>query len=177
MTNEADAALVAAARAGASAAFGALVDRHQQAVRAFLRRLAFDPAEADDLAQETFLAAWERLSSFREQASVRSWLCGIAWKKAKGARRSWFRGAARDGAYEAQAALERPECGSPEDRLALEKALSGLPLEQRACVALCLGGELSHADAALALGLPLGTVKSHVTRGRARLLDLLGGRP
>lgn len=177
MTNDADAALVAAAKAGSSAAFATLVDRRQQAVRAFLRRLAFDPAEADDLAQETFLAAWERLGSFRGQASVRSWLCGIAWKKAKAARRSWFRRVARDGAYEARAALERPQGGSPEDRLALEKALSALPLEQRACVALCLGGELSHAEAAEALSLPLGTVKSHVTRGRARLLDALGGRP
>ena len=58
--------------------------------------------------------------------------------------------------------------------MALERAMADLPLEQRAVVALCLAAEFSHADAAQALGLPLGTVKSHVTRGRARLMDALG---
>jgi RNA polymerase sigma factor (sigma-70 family) len=63
---------------------------------------------------------------------------------------------------------------APEDRLALERAMAGLPAEQRACVALCLAAEFSHAEAAEALGMPLGTVKSHVSRGRARLLQALG---
>jgi len=61
-----------------------------------------------------------------------------------------------------------------EDRLALEKAMAELPADQRACVALCLAADFSHAEAAEALDLPLGTVKSHVTRGRARLLTALG---
>ncbi len=59
-------------------------------------------------------------------------------------------------------------------RLDASAALAVLAPEQRACVALCLAAEFSHAEAAQALGLPLGTVKSHVTRGRARLLELLG---
>ena len=58
--------------------------------------------------------------------------------------------------------------------MTLERAMGDLPLEQRACVALCLAGEFSHAEAADALKLPLGTVKSHVARGRARLLQALG---
>jgi RNA polymerase sigma-70 factor (ECF subfamily) len=53
--------------------------------------------------------------------------------------------------------------------------MSQLPADQRACVALCLAADFSHAEAAEALGLPLGTVKSHVTRGRERLLHALGG--
>jgi DNA-directed RNA polymerase specialized sigma24 family protein len=53
--------------------------------------------------------------------------------------------------------------------------LAALPAEQRACVALCLAGEFSQAEAALALGLPLGTVKSHISRGRARLAEIVGG--
>jgi RNA polymerase sigma-70 factor (ECF subfamily) len=53
--------------------------------------------------------------------------------------------------------------------------MSELAPDQRACVALCLAADFSHAEAAEALGLPLGTVKSHVTRGRARLLQVLGG--
>ena len=62
-----------------------------------------------------------------------------------------------------------------DERLTLEAAMAGLPPDQRACVALCLAADFSHAEAAEALGLPLGTVKSHVTRGRARLLQVLGG--
>jgi RNA polymerase sigma-70 factor (ECF subfamily) len=61
------------------------------------------------------------------------------------------------------------------DRMSLEAAMAELPADQRACVAMCLAADFSHAEAAEALGLPLGTVKSHVTRGRSRLLQALGG--
>ena len=57
--------------------------------------------------------------------------------------------------------------------MALETAMADLPAEQRACVALCLAADFSHAEASEALGLPLGTVKSHISRGRARLLQAL----
>jgi RNA polymerase sigma-70 factor (ECF subfamily) len=62
-----------------------------------------------------------------------------------------------------------------EDRLAVRQALLTLPIEQRAAVALCLVCGYSHSEAAEILGAPLGTVKSHVSRGRGRLLDALGG--
>jgi RNA polymerase sigma-70 factor (ECF subfamily) len=169
-----DLELIEAARRGSSAAFGRLVDRHQRAVRAFLRRAVGNDAEADDLAQETFVTAWERIGGFRGEAAFRTWLCGIAWRKLATARRTWARSTRRETEWMEAEALERPADGRPEQRLALEAALASLPLEQRAAVALCLGGEFSHAEAAEALELPLGTVKSHVTRGRARLLQVLG---
>jgi RNA polymerase sigma-70 factor (ECF subfamily) len=53
--------------------FAPLVEAHQQAVRAFLRRLCGDPAEADDLAQEVFIAAWTSLDSFRR---AQTFACG-----------------------------------------------------------------------------------------------------
>jgi len=169
----ADVTLVAAAQAGSTEAFSRLVERHQQAVRAFLRRACGDWAMADDLAQETFLAAWPRIGRLQAGASVRAWLCGIGYRKHLTARRSAIRGRARDTAYEA----ERPTiaAGLIDERLALEAAMAELPADQRACVALCLAADFSHAEAAEALDLPLGTVKSHVTRGRARLLVALGG--
>jgi RNA polymerase sigma factor (sigma-70 family) len=176
MSDEADQALMAAIGKGSSEAFARLIDRHQQAVRAFLRRLTDDRADADDLAQETFLNVWTRAGSFRGGASVRTWLIAVAWRKARSARRAWFRGLARDGAWRDQSALQAPIGASSEDALAVKNALAGLSLEQRAAVALCLGGDFSHADAAQALGLPLGTVKSHVTRGREKLRQALGDR-
>jgi RNA polymerase sigma factor (sigma-70 family) len=167
-----DEALVKAAQGGSAEAFSRLVERHQQAVRAFLRRASGDWAQADDLAQETFLAAWSRIGRLKAGASVRAWLCGIGYNKHLTAIRSAGRERARGAAYEAdrEVTLE----AAPEDRLALERAMAGLPAEQRACVALCLAAEFSHAEAAEALGMPLGTVKSHVSRGRARLLQALG---
>lgn len=59
-------------------------------------------------------------------------------------------------------------------RIDLSRAMHALPVDQRAAVALCLAAEFSHSEAAEALGLPLGTVKSHVQRGRAALLAVLG---
>ena len=167
-----DESLVAEAQAGSTEAFSRLVDRHQQALRAFLRRACGDWALADDLAQETFLTAWSRIGRLKTGASVRAWLCGIGYNKHLTARRSAGRDRARDALYEAERPPGSQACN--EDRIALEAAMADLPAEQRACVALCLAADFSHAEAAVALDLPLGTVKSHVARGRARLLVALG---
>lgn len=167
-----DEALVAAAQGGSTEAFSRLVERHQQALRAFLRRACGDWVLADDLAQETFLAAWSRIGRLKAGASVRAWLCGIGYNKHLTALRSRARARTREALYEA----ERPvgSQASAEDRLTLDRAMADLPADQRACVALCLAADFSHAEAAEALRLPLGTVKSHVARGRARLLQALG---
>jgi len=167
-----DEALIRAACDGSAEAFARLVERHQQALRAFLRRACGDWALADDLAQDTFLTAWERIGELRGDASLRSWLCGIGYRKCLGALRSAGRARRREADY----ASMRETVASPrsDERLALERALADLPLEQRAAVALCLAADFSHAEAAEALGAPLGTVKSHVARGRARLAQALG---
>ena len=168
-----DEALVEAAQAGSQAAFARLVERHHQPLRAFLRRICGDWAMADDLAQETFLTAWSLIDRLKAGASVRSWLCGIGHNKHLTQLRSTGRERAREKTYEAD---KPPSSGAMTDeRLTLETAMAELPPDQRACVALCLAADFSHAEAAEALGLPLGTVKSHVTRGRARLLQVLGG--
>ena len=167
-----DCELVAAARRGSPAAFREIVARHQQAVRSFLRRALDEPADADDLAQETFLAAWSSLGRFRGRSSLRSWLCAIAWKKRLSFARSRRRAANRE------AGLADPEPGPSLDQtLDLKAALKRLPEAQRAAVALCLAGGFSHAEAAEVLGAPIGTIKSHVERGRSRLAAALGDEP
>ncbi|HZW16222.1 MAG TPA: RNA polymerase sigma factor [Brevundimonas sp.] len=169
-----DAALVARAAAGSDAAFGRLVQRHQGAVRAFVRRvLGGDRAEADDVSQDAFLAAWSSLRSLRNPDGVRSWLCGIAWRKAQDRIRSRRRAATRDADW-VEAVKASPGV-HPQDRVALTAAMAELSPETRACVALCLAEGWSHSEAAVTLALPLGTVKSHIARGRARLLGALGG--
>jgi RNA polymerase sigma-70 factor (ECF subfamily) len=174
MTDD-DASLVTAIGGGSESAFNLLVDRHQQAVRAFLRRLLGNDADADEMAQETFLVAWTHARSFRGDASVRAWLCGIAWRKAKGAQRSWARQRSRDVAHLERRSQESSGAGTMEDRLAVRRALQALPLEQRAAVTLCLVCGFSHSEAAGILGAALGTVKSHVLRGRERLVREIEG--
>lgn len=165
-----DQALVRAAVAGSDLAFARLIERHQAAVRGFLRRLSRSAADADDLAQETFLAAWSRLPSVELSAGFRSWLLGVAYRKWMSHGRSDRRRRERETAAD----WSGPNA-DPDVRLTASAALSILPPDQGAAVALCLGGGLSHAEAAAALSLPVGTIKSHVARGRTKLLDHLGG--
>lgn len=169
-----EARLVQAARAGDMAAFGRIVDANQPAVRAFLRRLVGSPADADDLAQEAFTRTWEVLDRYDGSSRLRTFICGVAFQYWRRARRAESRRMARDDAY---AQLEDNETGDDPrmaQKLALRRAMNELPADQRAALALCLGQDFTHAEAADILKLPLGTVKSHVTRGRARLQTALG---
>ena len=165
-------ALLHHARQGSDEAFSRLVTEHQQAVRAFLRRLCAVPADADDLAQEAFMTAWSNMSRLRPGVSFRTFVCGIAYRKALNDRRRSFRTATRDNDWhDLQAQSAR---STADERMTVEKALAALPVDQRAAVALCIAADYSHSEAAEILGLPLGTVKSHILKGREKLNTLLG---
>lgn len=160
-------------------AFEQLVLHHQGPIRSLLRRLGADAALADDLAQDTFLAAYRGLQGFRGQAAVRTWLYRIACNAYFQHRRrhpspfaevAWdadeFPGDAKpDSSAEGVAA-----CGAePELVLDLQRALAQLNARERQAILLCCYAEFSHAEAARLLACPLGTVKSLVLRGRQRL--------
>lgn len=167
-----EARLIERARGGDLRAFGALVDANQSAVRAFLRRLTGNDADADDFAQEAFARAWSVLRRFDGRSTLRSFICGIAFQYWRRARRSDARRVVREEAY---AGLADGQSEPPAAQaLAVRRAMETLPEEQQAALALCLGQEFTHAEAAEMLALPLGTVKSHITRGRARLQAALG---
>jgi RNA polymerase sigma-70 factor (ECF subfamily) len=168
-----DPALLAAVCDGSERAFNTLIDRHQQAVRNFLRGIAARE-DADDIAQETFLAAWTQARAYRGGSSVRSWLFSIAWRKAKDAQRWWFRRWKRDTAFHDLGATDGAEDAAGPELAALRQALSSLSIDQRAAVVMCLAHGFTHAEAAEALDIPLGTIKSHVTRGREKLREVLG---
>ena len=172
MTEEEEAQLIAPARSGDMRAFGRLVDAHQVAVRSFLRRLMRRAGDAEDIAQEAFVRAYETLSRFDGRSRFRTFMCGIAYRVWRDQNRSWLRALRRDTHYSQSAS---PSDGSnPDLRIALHQAMATLPEAQRAAVALCLGAEFTHDEAAAALQLPVGTVKSHIARGRARLRRVLG---
>jgi RNA polymerase sigma-70 factor (ECF subfamily) len=169
-SQDAEQAWVRGAQAGSADAFGRLVQMHQQGLRAFLRRLS--AADADDLAQETFVFAWEHIGRFDPTRSFRPWLFGIGWRKYRERKRSWLRLLTREGKAAATQTSYAPDPGL---KLDLLKATESLGPEQGAAVLLCLGAQFTHAEAAEALALPLGTVKSHVARGREKLAAALGG--
>jgi RNA polymerase sigma-70 factor (ECF subfamily) len=151
-------------------AFGELVRRHQSPVRAFLTKMTRGDAHlADDLAQETFVKAWQKLKMFRGESKFSTWLFGIAWNELRGEVRR-----RKELAIEQLDELppEEIEHGSSSTaglRMDLDEALKTLTAAERAAVVLCCQNGLSHEEAAEVLQCPLGTVKTNVLRGREKL--------
>jgi RNA polymerase sigma factor (sigma-70 family) len=155
---------------GDVAAFGSLVRQHQSAVRGFLRRLTRgDHALADDLAQETFLTAHRKIAQF-QQGSFSGWLYAIAWSRFLMETRRRKLEPLDDAAPEMQ--LASPEESSAA-RLDLERTFAYLKPAERAALTLFFAMGMAHEEAAAVLGMPLGTVKSHIARGREKLKTLL----
>ena len=146
--------------------------RHQSKVRTVLRRLTRgDAALADDLAQETFVLAWRNLRHFRFEARFSTWIYRIAfnaWQSEARKRREVLLDL--DDAPSAEAFEEMPDIAA---RMDLERALATLSDGERAAIGACYYADLSHEEAAQALGMPLGTVKTHVLRAKAKLKALL----
>ena len=167
---------LARARQGDRHAFARLVRAHQSRVRLQLRRLTRgDAALADDLAQETFVQAWLHLNDFRGDARLATWLHRIALTRfLQHMRRPQLPGEWRE--PDADAADEPGHDPRPVEGLVrdVERALQALSEIQRLAVVHCFHLDLSHAEAAQVLGLPLGTLKSHLDRAKSRLRELLG---
>jgi len=160
-------------------AFAELVRRHQSAVRACLRKLTGgNHALADDLSQETFVLAWRNLKAFRQEARFSTWLYRIAtncWLAQARKRREELLGD-RDG----QVADEDPDTDDPTEAVAdhtrsaslkldLERAMRVLSEPERAAIVQCYDNDLSHEEAAYVLGMPVGTVKTHIYRAKQKL--------
>ncbi len=168
MDNIASAALAAAA--GDDVAFGMLVRTYQGKVRSFLLRMTKgNQALADDLAQDTFLEAWRKIAQFRAEGTFQSWLYRIAWTRFL----MEVRKRKPDNA-ELDDDLAAPDTqASTLARLDLERAMQRLSSPERASLTLCYAMEFSHSEASEVLNMPVGTVKSHVSRGREKLKAIL----
>ena len=124
---------------------------------------------ADDLAQISFLKAYKQRNKLSDAKAAKPWLFQIAYRSfvdhhRKEARRRGLIENHIDGE-----ALESP-AGLKMD---IEAAMNTLPTECRAVIILCLAHGMSHSEAAAATNLPLGTVKSHVLRGKDKLRTFL----
>jgi RNA polymerase sigma-70 factor (ECF subfamily) len=181
----ADAALVARLKRGERAAYEELIATYQTVVYGLAYRLLGDPEEARDVAQETFLKAYRHIGTFRGECAVKTWLYRMAVNQASNQRRWWRRrrrgetvsldapvGDSTATLADALAGSDRsPEqvaLGRERQRL-LMAALESLKHDYRAAVVLRDIEELSYEEIAEALGVPVGTVKSRIARGREEL--------
>lgn len=167
-----DEGLATRAAAGDRAAFGRLVQEHQSRLRGFLLRLTRgDKALADDLAQDTFLETWRKIAQFRGEGSFRGWLARIAYTR-------YLMEARRRKLEPLEGVTQAPEnvqTMEPGVRFDLERCMGKLSLGERSALTLCHALGHSNEEAAEILGLPVSTVKSHVLRGRKKLLAMMEG--
>jgi RNA polymerase sigma-70 factor (ECF subfamily) len=166
--------LVSRARGGDVEAFAELYRRCVGRVYAVCRRLAGEPALAEDLTQDVFIRAWEKLGSFRGESAFSSWLHPLAVNVAIGALRARRREVARGPVYEdgttaEPAAPARP----PEMAITLETAMDRLPAGAREVFVLHDVEGFRHEEIGRLTGIAAGTSKAQLHRARRLLREAL----
>jgi RNA polymerase sigma-70 factor (ECF subfamily) len=180
-----DAALVALAQQGDRDALEALLRRHHDRIRAVCRRLAGATRDADDAVQETMIKVVRSLESFDGRSSFGTWVYRIATNTSldelrRRSRRPALHMVREDhGDHEngqGEFNDERSERAIEQiaDRMSIDQAIEQLPEEYRVAVILRDVADLDYAEISEVLGIPVGTVKSRIARGRMRLSEDLG---
>jgi RNA polymerase sigma-70 factor (ECF subfamily) len=150
-----------AANFGNKEAFALLVDRHQSRIRQFLRRLtAGDWHSADDLAQETFIAAYQKIQQFRATGTFNAWLHSIAWRLFL----SWKRKQARQAEVPMIEEVFEDRGNTLDAEMTAQRLMQVLSADQRVTVTLSYAEGMTHPQISEITGIPLGTVKSHINR-------------
>ena len=161
-----DQLLARRARGGDDVAFETLVRRHTDTVWRFARTMAPDDPTAEEIVQDTFMKAYRGLGSYRGDSAITTWLYSICRRTAldRGRRRS-------AGVVPLDAARSLPGREVPaEDRLVLDEAIARLPDDEREAFMLSAVLGYSQEEAAALVGIPSSTMRSRVTRARARLV-------
>jgi RNA polymerase sigma-70 factor (ECF subfamily) len=181
-----DAELADQALAGSEWAFRELVTRYAPVTVNFIARMVHDRSLAEDLAQDTFIRAFQRLSSYDPQRKFSSWFFQVAHNVTiDHLRRKTLNTVSLDQLLENghPGAADDPAKSSPAVRaecaalgLALEQALARIRPEHRTAVILRYQEGLGHSEISLVLGVPIGTVKTYLHRGRKELAQLLSAQ-
>jgi RNA polymerase sigma-70 factor (ECF subfamily) len=183
--------LIARSQSGDVDAFNQLITCYQQSVYRTAYRIVGDPDVAADVTQDTFVAAFRNIRTYRNTASFRAWLLRIGsnmacdyWRRIQRHPVESLDGLADEDSSHAVDFLSTlaatdiesdPEAYSltKELRELLQQAIQQLPLDQRTAVVLCDIEGLSYEEIATATQTSLGTIRSRISRGRARLRDYL----
>jgi RNA polymerase sigma factor (sigma-70 family) len=172
-----DEELLAAVARGDEAAVAALYDRYGRVAYGLALRILRDPALAEDAVQDAFLSAWRTAAAFDPSLGKTStWLLTLVHRRAVDLvrREDRRRGGPLDDAPVAAAGSTDEAAFVREERRRVQGALALLPDDQRQALQLAYYGGLSQAELAERLGVPLGTIKSRMFAGLAKLRDLLG---
>jgi RNA polymerase sigma-70 factor (ECF subfamily) len=167
--------LISLVGAGDAFAFSALHDRHSRATYSLARRLTGDEQDAEDLAQETFLKVWRSAGSYRTQrGSVRTWMLSVVRNQSIDRLRSQASRRRTQEKAEAEAPRSQPsevfaETWRKYRRDRVREALQVLPHTQHKVLALAHFSDLTNAEIAERLCLPLGTVKGRMRLGLKKL--------
>ncbi len=153
-------------------AFAELVRLHQSAVRGLLRKLTNgDFAMADDFAQDTFLKAYQKIGSFRGESAFSTWLYRIAYNIWRESHRRIRETVGLDETATANiAAPAETDAALKHD---LNVAMDRLSEPERTCILMCYQSGMTHDEAADVLKIPVGTVKTHLSRGKEKLRAFL----
>lgn len=169
--------LLERARAGDADAFGELVERHKVAVYRAARAALRSADEAEDVAQEAFVAAFRRLGDFRGEASFKTWLLSITWNFARSRRRTSWLWLQRFTSSDDRAVAEPATRGeSQEDALIdadlrerIRRVVVTLPAKFRDVMLLAASGDHTMDEIGAVLRIPTGTVKWRLSEGRRQL--------
>ena len=153
-------------------AYGLLVERHQGSLRAFLMRFTGNAEQAEDLAQDAFIRAFEHIGDFREDASFRTWLFSIAHREFLQSKRK--AGAIRRTIERLLHFTQDEHVDHSFAGLDLQKGLMALTDEERSALLLADACGMSNSEVAATLGAPLGTVKTYIRRARQKMYSMMG---
>lgn len=143
-------------------AYSGLVRKYQAAVRSYLFRLTRSREFSDDLAQETFLNGYRRLDQLKDHDKYRTWIFSVAHSEFL----QWHRSQKTLESSESYDAIDATDVFAGAEVRSLLKSLRP---EESSALTLCLAHDFTHQEAAAALNLPLGTVKSLILRAREKL--------
>ena len=154
---------LAAARGGDADAFTLIVGRYQAEIFRYCARMLRNDSEGEEMAQETFVRAWQNLSGFRGDASLKNWLYKIATNLCLNQISSWRRTQRDEADFDALIGSANPELDTLDNQQAtrVRVAVTKLPPQQRAVVMLKIFEDFKFHEIATALGLSEGGVKSH----------------
>ena len=153
-----------------SGAFGELIRRHQSQVRNFLRKLARDDTLADDLAQDCFLHAWDKIHTYSGSGTFIGWILKVAYTtflQSKRKSKRYQEIIEQAGNEEIQATVHTP--AASEDALDLDKLLGALNEQERVIMIFSYACGLSHREISEATEMPAGTVKSIIHRAKEKI--------
>jgi len=164
-----EALIVSLAIKGDRDAFAELVRRRQAWIRTLMRRCCGDLSLADDLSQQVFMQAWRKIRQLKDVTRFGSWIKRLAINE-------WLQYSRKDdplGFTDSDEALPGSRADTTSVAMDLDRAMATLPGPVSLCIALSYHERLSHPEIEMLTGIPIGTVKSHIRRGTARLRKLL----